>query len=323
MTTAEAPPGRRPASRSAPCSSPVGDATPAPRRRCRPGPRSVPSPLDADGRLVHPLLAAAPTLSLWRAPTDNDRIGGMAARWAELGRRPARAAPGRHRSGRRDDHGRRAPSSSTADGTVIPHEAAYTCLRRRRHRRRRRPSTSARRPGRPRAASGRSSRSCPVRRTCAGSVPVRTRRTRIASAAAWSASGGRRSPTSTSRTSGRRRTAATPTCAGSSSADAGPAPACGSTSTNAAPGVGHPPARRRPRRRDPRHRRRPVAETVIHLDAAHRGLGTASCGPDTLPEYRLATGRHRWAWTLRDLPAELTVPIAGRRTAASSTSATT
>ena len=28
---------------------------------------------------------AAPTLSLWRAPTDNDRIGGMAARWATLG----------------------------------------------------------------------------------------------------------------------------------------------------------------------------------------------------------------------------------------------
>ena len=27
----------------------------------------------------------------------------------------------------------------------------------------------------------------------------------------------------------------------------------------------------------------PVAETIVHLDAAHRGLGTASCGPDTLP----------------------------------------
>ena len=46
----------------------------------------------------------------------------------------------------------------------------------------------------------------------------------------------------------------------------------------------------------------PVAETIIHLDAAHRGLGTASCGPDTLPEYRLGTGTYRWSWTLRDLP---------------------
>jgi beta-galactosidase len=44
-----------------------------------------PVELDAEGRLVHPLLASGPTLSLWRAPTDNDRIGGMAERWAEWG----------------------------------------------------------------------------------------------------------------------------------------------------------------------------------------------------------------------------------------------
>ena len=47
----------------------------------------------------------------------------------------------------------------------------------------------------------------------------------------------------------------------------------------------------------------PVAETIVHLDAAHRGLGTASCGPDTLPEYRLEPGTYRWAWTVRDLTA--------------------
>ena len=35
---------------------------------------------------------------------------------------------------------------------------------------------------------------------------------------------------------------------------------------------------------------RPRAETVVHLDAAHRGLGTASCGPDTLPEYLVGPG---------------------------------
>ena len=42
-------------------------------------------PLDEEGRLEHPAFAAAPTLALWRAPTDNDRIGGMAARWAAAG----------------------------------------------------------------------------------------------------------------------------------------------------------------------------------------------------------------------------------------------
>ena len=44
----------------------------------------------------------------------------------------------------------------------------------------------------------------------------------------------------------------------------------------------------------------PRPETVIHLDAAHRGLGTASCGPDTLPEYLVGPGTYRWTWTLRD-----------------------
>jgi beta-galactosidase len=43
----------------------------------------------------------------------------------------------------------------------------------------------------------------------------------------------------------------------------------------------------------------PRAETVLHLDAAHRGLGTASCGPDALPRYRVGPGRHRLMWSLR------------------------
>jgi len=37
----------------------------------------------------------------------------------------------------------------------------------------------------------------------------------------------------------------------------------------------------------------PVAETVLSLDAAHRGLGTMSCGPDTLDHYRLLEGEYR------------------------------
>lgn len=39
-------------------------------------------------------------------------------------------------------------------------------------------------------------------------------------------------------------------------------------------------------------------ETFVHLDVAHRGLGTASCGPDTLPAYRVGPGRYRWTWEL-------------------------
>ena len=48
------------------------------------------------------------------------------------------------------------------------------------------------------------------------------------------------------------------------------------------------------------HREELVArpETVLHLDAAHRGIGTASCGPDTLAEYLVPTGTHEWTWTI-------------------------
>jgi beta-galactosidase len=45
----------------------------------------------------------------------------------------------------------------------------------------------------------------------------------------------------------------------------------------------------------------PRRTAVVHLDAAHRGLGTASCGPDTLPRYLVRPGTHRWAWSIRPL----------------------
>ena len=44
------------------------------------------------------------------------------------------------------------------------------------------------------------------------------------------------------------------------------------------------------------------AETIVHLDVAHRGLGTASCGPDTLDAYIVGPGTYHWSWTLLDLP---------------------
>jgi beta-galactosidase len=43
----------------------------------------------------------------------------------------------------------------------------------------------------------------------------------------------------------------------------------------------------------------PRAETVLYLDCAHRGLGTASCGPDTLKQYRLLKRRYEWRYTIR------------------------
>ena len=49
---------------------------------------------------------------------------------------------------------------------------------------------------------------------------------------------------------------------------------------------------------------RPRAETFVTLDSAHRGVGTASCGPDTLPPYLVPTGEHTWTWTFEPLETD-------------------
>ncbi len=40
----------------------------------------------------------------------------------------------------------------------------------------------------------------------------------------------------------------------------------------------------------------PSDKVVVNLDVAHRGLGTASCGPDVLDRYRIGTGRFELAY---------------------------
>lgn len=42
----------------------------------------------------------------------------------------------------------------------------------------------------------------------------------------------------------------------------------------------------------------PSRKTVVHLDVAHRGVGTARLGPDTLPEQRFSGRHHSWQWSL-------------------------
>ena len=38
--------------------------------------------------------------------------------------------------------------------------------------------------------------------------------------------------------------------------------------------------------------------TVVTIDAAHRGIGTASCGPDTLDKYLIKPGVYTYKWTM-------------------------
>jgi len=42
----------------------------------------------------------------------------------------------------------------------------------------------------------------------------------------------------------------------------------------------------------------PRPETILSLDYHQRGLGTGSCGPDTLPKYQLGPGTYRFAYTI-------------------------
>jgi UPF0176 protein len=46
---------------------------------------------------------------------------------------------------------------------------------------------------------------------------------------------------------------------------------------------------------------RPSGTAVVNIDAAHRGVGTASCGPDTLPQYLVGGGTYTFNWTVRSI----------------------
>ncbi|WP_067819797.1 glycoside hydrolase family 2 TIM barrel-domain containing protein [Actinomadura kijaniata] len=43
---------------------------------------------------------------------------------------------------------------------------------------------------------------------------------------------------------------------------------------------------------------RPSRRTIVHLDIAHRGVGTGFLGPDTRPAHRPSRSEHAWRWRL-------------------------
>ncbi len=48
---------------------------------------------------------------------------------------------------------------------------------------------------------------------------------------------------------------------------------------------------------------KPRKQLIVKLDVAHRGVGTASCGPDVLPQYEIPIGKHTWSYRLSAGPA--------------------
>jgi beta-galactosidase len=287
--------------------------------------------VDDEGLLAHPLLAAAPRLALWRAPTDNDRIGGFAARWAELGL---------DRLERRlvsvDD--RDAAVVVTADvvtgaGHVVRHLQTLTPLGAGVHVEEWvvLPPELTDVPrvgtvfeiGRDVAADvvqwfgGGPFESYPDRRAAAVvgfhrrdlddlfTPYVRPQESGGLDGVRWFAVGAGAGAREDAPAAGAPRGAAQPSQPRQPSNPWQPM----QPSQPWRPGlVVHLDVPRqvsltRYRVQDlatATHSTElvPRADVVVHLDAAHRGLGTASCGPDTLPRYLVGPGEYRWSYTL-------------------------
>ena len=253
------------------------------------------APIDDDGRIVHPLLATCPDLSLWRAPTDNDRIGGSATRWDADGldrleravtsvERDGAAATVRAelrtRGGRIVLHERKI--RATASGFVVDERVEIPDE-----------LTDLARVG-------------VVLETIPGfedgswygrgpheSYPDRKRGARIGR---WQASvtdlatpyirpqeNGGRSDVRLLELADRRGRRIRLTF---------DRPLQVSATHHRAADLA---------RATHDYELEPVPATVVHFDVVHRGLGTASCGPDTLPAYLVGSGTYEWRWSLSDI----------------------
>ncbi|WP_406262404.1 DUF4981 domain-containing protein [Streptomyces chartreusis] len=250
--------------------------------------------VDGEGLLVHPLLTAAPTLSLWRAPTDNDELGGMARRWRSWGldtlvRKAVSVS---------EDSGRVTVEAEYAGTTgVVRHRQVLTPVE---------GGVRVEEEAELPEAFDDVARVGTVFETVAGldlldwfgqgpwesypdrsagapvghhSVPVEELFTPYLRP---QESGGRHGV--------RRFTLTAPDATGLAVALDEPRQISVTRyrAEDLASAGHHDELVPRP-------------GCVVHIDAAHRGLGTASCGPDTSPSYLVAPGVHRWSWTLRAL----------------------
>ncbi len=252
----------------------------------------APAPVDDAGRIVHPWLDGSPELSLWRAPTDNDRIGGMAEAWAAAGLdRLTRTVVSVERDGPRAvvtielrgaagavvRHERTV--RATADGFVVDERVVVP-------------------EGLPDLA-----RVGVVLETGPGFEQ-----------AAWTGRGPHESYPDRKR--GARLGHWTAAVTDLATPYIRPQENGGRADVRRLE-LRHADGRLlrldadRPLQVSATHHRAADLDaathdvelvarpgTVVHLDVAHRGLGTASCGPDTLPRYLVGPGTYAWSWSL-------------------------
>ncbi|MFG3295960.1 glycoside hydrolase family 2 TIM barrel-domain containing protein [Streptomyces sp. NPDC048179] len=294
--------------------APAGTEVCAPQIRIRaaeplgePVPAGPAVEVDGEGLLRHPLLTVAPALSLWRAPTDNDELGGMALRWRTWGLdQLVRKVVSVHQKGERSEMGV-PPAEGWGRVTVLAEYAGTVGVVR--HRQEFTPveggvrvDESAELP----EEFDDVARVGSVFETVAGldllewfgqgpweSYPDR---------AAGAPVGHHSLPVDELFTPYLRPQ------------ESGGRHGVRRFTLSAPDATGLAVELDEPRQVSvTRHRAEdltavthhdelvPRPGCVVHIDAAHRGLGTASCGPDTFPSYLVAPGVHRWSWTLRVL----------------------
>jgi beta-galactosidase len=252
--------------------------------------------VDGEGNPTHPLLAAPPRLSLWRAPTDNDRIMGLGRQWAEWGIAELTRTV---RSIRREGAVTVVESNErTAAGMVIDHEQRFEPL----------------------VGGGfrvEETVVVPEDLSDLARVGIVLETAPGLERVAWYGPG----PVETYPD--RRRGGAVGRWISTATEQFVPYVRPQENGGHAGvrwielsdgAGKGFRLAFDRPLQVSATHFRAaelasarhateltPRAETVVCFDVAHRGLGTASCGPDTLPEYRFGPGRYSWSWTFEPL----------------------
>ncbi|TLS46677.1 DUF4981 domain-containing protein [Streptomyces montanus] len=274
-----------------------GETRGLPTRAGAATPTGTPDRIEVDdqGFLVHPLLTAPPTLSLWRAPTDNDRLAGVADRWEEQGLpSPERTLTDIKRDGERLV----VRAEYTTVAGVVLHEQAFTALAGGVLLLEETAEVPDALDDLARVGTVFSVTSGLDRVEWFGHGPGETYPDRYAGGPV-----GRYrclvrdlfTPYVRPQESGGRHGVRWFTLAAREGS--GPALAVHLdvprqvglthfTASDLAAAHHHDELTARP-------------HLTVHLDAAHRGLGTASCGPDTLPPYLVGPGRYHWSWTLR------------------------
>jgi beta-galactosidase len=253
--------------------------------------------LDGDGQLIQPWLARSPRLCLWRAPTDNDRIGGMAARWESWG---VQHLDRRLLDVQGDTDGGTLVRSEymTGAGIVVAHQQTFRLL----------------------AGGGvlvEETADIPEELADLARVGTLLELRAGLENLEWYGSGPHETYPDRCRGGviGRwQSTVREQYVAYVRPQENGGHAGVRWLELTDGSGRGVRLGFDRPRQVSVLHYRDDdlahtthdvdlvaCAETIVHIDAAHRGLGTASCGPDTLPLYLIRPGRWRWSWWLLPL----------------------